>query len=135
MIKVKNISELCANSFGESDRRAADAAAAKFEAKLFFAEFGGGRYWIARRGKSIINPAGELCRLEGDAFVALRFCAVEIPAGVNRRGGVRKGAGRKRASDKRKKYSLLLSDAEKAALDALRGELTPSAFIRQKLGL
>ena len=57
------------------------------------------------------------------------------------RGGARPGAGRKKgvaiipAEGKRKKYSLLLSDAEKSKLDAMRGNLTPSAFIRQKLGL
>ena len=51
------------------------------------------------------------------------------------RGGARKGAGRKPATDKRKKYTILLSDAEKQRLDELCGDLTPSAFIRQKLGL
>ncbi len=56
-------------------------------------------------------------------------------------GGVRDGAGRKKGvallspEDKRKKYTILLSDAEKFKLDTLRGDLTPSAFIRQKLGL
>ena len=52
-----------------------------------------------------------------------------------RRGGARKGAGRKPAADKRKKYTILLSDAEKRMLDELCGDLSPSAFIRQKLGL
>ena len=56
-------------------------------------------------------------------------------AGKSTRGGARKGAGRKTTEDKRKKYSLLLSDTEKSKLDAMRGNLTPSAFIRQKLGL
>ena len=56
-------------------------------------------------------------------------------------GGARKGAGRKKGvaikpdSERRKKYSLLLSDSEKSALDAMRDGLTPSAYIRQKLGL
>lgn len=56
-------------------------------------------------------------------------------------GGARIGAGRKKgvaiipAEAKRKKYSLLLSDVEKSKLDAMRGNLTPSAFIRKKLGL
>ena len=56
-------------------------------------------------------------------------------------GGARKGAGRKKGvailspADKRKKYTILLSDAEKQRLDELCGGLTPSAFIRQKLGL
>lgn len=51
------------------------------------------------------------------------------------RGGARVGAGRKPVPFKRKKYTILLSDAEKNKLDKLCGNLTPSAFIRQKLGL
>lgn len=56
-------------------------------------------------------------------------------------GGARKGAGRKKGvailplSEKRKKYTILLSDKEKTMLDKLRRALTPSAYIRQKLGL
>jgi len=53
-----------------------------------------------------------------------------------RRGGARKGAGRKPKDDgeKRRARILMLTDREKAAVDKMRGNMSFSEFIRQKLG-
>ena len=52
-------------------------------------------------------------------------------------GGARRGAGRKPKADgeKRRARMLMLSDREKAQVDKMRGEMSFSEFIRQKLGL
>ena len=44
-------------------------------------------------------------------------------------------AGRKKIADKRKNFLIMLNDAERAKLDAMRGNMGASAFIREKLGL
>lgn len=51
------------------------------------------------------------------------------------RGGARKGSGRKKIADKRKNFLIMLNDAERAKLDAMRGNMGASEFIRKKLGL
>ena len=52
--------------------------------------------------------------------------------------GVKKGSRRgsyKKASAPRGLFSMRFSDEERAQIDAMRGNLSISAFIRQKLGL
>ena len=49
------------------------------------------------------------------------------------RGGARRGAGRKKTY--RKSVTIRLSDAERAMLDEMRGDVGISDFIRAKLGL
>lgn len=49
------------------------------------------------------------------------------------RGGARKGAGRKKTY--RKSVTIRLSDAKRAILDEMRGDVGISDFIRAKLGL
>ena len=38
------------------------------------------------------------------------------------RGGAHKGSGRKKIADKRKNFLIMLNDAERAKLDAMRGD-------------
>lgn len=50
-------------------------------------------------------------------------------------GGARKGAGRKKITDKRKNFLIMLNAAERAKLDEMRGTMGASKFIRRTLGL
>lgn len=52
--------------------------------------------------------------------------------------GVKKGTKRgeyKKTTKPRTMFSMRFSDAERAKIDAMRGEMSMSAFIRKKLGL
>ena len=58
-------------------------------------------------------------------------------AGKSTRGGARPGAGRPKGTVRgaRAQFTVVLSREERAKIDAMRGNLSMSAFIRQKLGL
>lgn len=53
------------------------------------------------------------------------------------RGGARVGAGRPKGSvrERRVQFTLVLSRAERAKLDVMRGNMSMSAYIRKALGL
>ena len=49
--------------------------------------------------------------------------------------GTKRGSYKKSGGVVRAQYTLVLSREERSKIDAMRGELSMSAFIRQKLGL
>ena len=51
------------------------------------------------------------------------------------KAGAKRGPYKKSGGGVRAQYTLVLSREERAKIDAMRGELSMSAYIRQKLGL